>query len=39
MGYKHIVLSGFDMGKDYFYCKDKKYFTQSYPLELCKEKK
>jgi hypothetical protein len=37
VGYKKIVLCGFDMDHNYFYCTDEKYKPEANALNLCNE--
>jgi len=37
MGYKNVVLCGFDMDDKYFYCTNEKYKSEANALKLCEE--
>lgn len=37
MGYKKVVLCGFDMDDKYFYCSNEKYKSEANALKLCEE--
>lgn len=38
VGYKNVVLCGFDMDDKYFYCSDEKYKSEANKFNLCEER-